>query len=104
LLLLMTAAPSGVAGAAETEQATQPTTTQPPTTTVKIPTGQYMTNCYKCKFEGTSYACTCYDKDVSNTSVGIPTSTKIDLTTCTVDSDGFYNLQTAKGQLVCTTP
>jgi hypothetical protein len=103
LLLLITAALAPAAGAAETEQATPPATVQPTIPTIKIPTGQYMTNCHKCKYEGTYFACTCMDKDVEDTTEGIPTSTKIDLTTCTVDSDGFYNLSTSKGQWVCTT-
>jgi hypothetical protein len=102
LLLLMTAALSPTAGAASTAQETQPTNT-PPTTTIKIPTGSYMLSCNTCQFEGTSYSCKC--KVYNNLDSSEPSwpTTKIVLSTCTVDSSGFYNLTNSYGNLICTT-
>jgi len=102
LLLLMTVALCPAAGAPQTTQTTTPTVSAPPTSTVKIPSGSYMVTCNTCEFSGTSYSCKC-GKPQSNSSDPEMVSTKIDLTTCTVDSSGFYNLTNNYGTLICST-
>jgi len=99
LLLLLTASLSPAAGTAQT---TPPTPSQPPVPTVKVPSGSYMLSCDSCQFSGTNYSCKC-GKPQSNSSYPEMVSTTIDLTTCTVDSDGYYNLTNTYGKLVCST-
>jgi hypothetical protein len=50
-----------------------------------------MTSCNTCQFEGTSYSCKCKAYGFES-NVPYYSATKIDLSTCTVDSSGFYNL------------
>src|SRR5882724_7931986 len=90
LLLLLTASLSPAAGTAQT---TPPTPSQPPVPTIKVPSGSYMLSCYSCQC----------GKPQSNSSYPEMVSTTIDLTTCTVDSDGYYNLTNTYGKLVCST-